>query len=257
MIVKTEAVVLKSMRYRETSKIVTFYTKAFGKLSGIAKGARALKNKFGAALEPMTYVSLVLYKKEHRELQLISQCDIVKLFPRLQSDLEKISVGLVVVELINAAMHSEERNEQGFHLVVEVLDELDRATKNFQNVLYYFRLHLLDLMGFRPNFQTCARCKKRLFQDLSDDTEVHFEPKSGGFLCNACSRQYARKMRLQFRSVRFLRDLLQIPLSKVTTVGVPEVSKKEIEEALGLYERFHLVGVEKLKTPGVVKSLAV
>jgi DNA repair protein RecO (recombination protein O) len=78
MITKTEAVVLKSMNYRDSSKIVTFYTRGFGKVKCIAKGARQMKSKFGAGLEPITNVSLVLYKKEHRELQLVSQCDAIK-----------------------------------------------------------------------------------------------------------------------------------------------------------------------------------
>ena len=73
MITKSEAIVLKSMDFRDSSKIVTFYTRSFGKLKGIAKGARQMKSKFGAALEPITRVSLVLYKKEHRDLQLISE----------------------------------------------------------------------------------------------------------------------------------------------------------------------------------------
>ena len=71
MIVKTDAIVLKSMRFRETSKIVTFYTRRYGKIAAVAKGARETKNKFGAALEPMTGVNLVFYKKEQRDLQLV------------------------------------------------------------------------------------------------------------------------------------------------------------------------------------------
>ena len=91
-IVKTEAVVLKSMKYRETSKIITFYTRDFGKVKAIAKGARQPKNKFGSSLEPMSYVLVVLYRKEHRDLQLISQCDLIKTFRHLSEDLDKMAV---------------------------------------------------------------------------------------------------------------------------------------------------------------------
>ena len=66
MLIKTEAIILKSMKYRDTSKIVTFYTKEFGKLKGIAKGARTAKVNLVAALEPMTHSMLVIYKKEHQ-----------------------------------------------------------------------------------------------------------------------------------------------------------------------------------------------
>ena len=63
MIVSTDAIVLRSMKYGETSKIVTLYSKKFGKIKVIAKGARSAKSKFGASLEPMMHSSVIFYKK--------------------------------------------------------------------------------------------------------------------------------------------------------------------------------------------------
>ena len=87
-IITSEAVVLRSMKYRETSKIVTFYTKEAGKISGIVKGARQSKNKYGSTLEPMSYVSLVFYQNEKRDLQMVSSCDWVKTFRYLMEDID-------------------------------------------------------------------------------------------------------------------------------------------------------------------------
>ena len=80
MLTKTEAVVLKAVKYRETSKIVTLYTKKFGKINAVAKGAMLTTSKFGASLEPMSYILAVLYKKETREVQFLSQADLIKPF---------------------------------------------------------------------------------------------------------------------------------------------------------------------------------
>ncbi|MGA9363359.1 MAG: DNA repair protein RecO [Bacteroidota bacterium] len=257
MIVKTEAVVLKSRRYRETSKIVTVYSRKFGKISGIAKGARETKSKFGAALEPMTHVSLVIYKKEHRELHLISQSEIVRLFSHLHSDLAKITAGLSAVELINAAMHDEEANEMVFRLLLQVLGELDSATKNLQNVLYHFRLRLLDLMGFKPDFQTCARCRKRLVQGTSSEMPVHFDVQAGGILCKNCAVRLSRSVKLPFRTVKILQELQNGSLSESTSIEIPVASQMEIEETLKVYIKFHLAGVSRLKAEGMSKRLAV
>jgi DNA repair protein RecO (recombination protein O) len=257
MIVKTEAVVLKSRRYRETSKIVTVYSRKFGKISGIAKGARETKSKFGAALEPMTHVSLVIYKKEHRELHLISQSEIVQLFSHLHSDLAKITAGLSVVELIDAAMHDEESNETVFRLLLQVLGELDSATKNLQNVLYYFRLRLLDLMGFKPDFQACARCRKRLVRGTSSEMPVHFDVQAGGILCKNCAVRFSRSVKLPFRTVKILQELQSASLSELTSIEIPFASQLEIEETLKAYIKFHLAGVSRLKTEGMSKKLAV
>jgi DNA repair protein RecO (recombination protein O) len=257
MIVKTEALVLKSRRYRETSKIVTFYSQKFGKIKGVAKGARETKSKFGAALEPMTHVSIVLYKKEHRDLHMISQSEIVRLFPRLHSDLTRITAGLSVAELIDAAMHDEEPNEPVFRLVIEVMSELDTATKNLENVLYSFRLRLLDLMGFKPDFQACVRCKKRLVKLTSDNKTIQFDAQAGGIVCRSCSIRFPRRVNLTLRTVRILRELQGGALSHVAEVEIPEPSRKEIEEILKTYTKIHLAGVERLKTEGLSKKLAV
>lgn len=257
MIVKSEAVVLKSMRYRETSKIVTVYCRKFGKLRGIAKGARGAKSKFGAALEPMSYVAMVLYKKEHRDLQMISECEIVTLFPRLHSDLSKITAGLSVVELLNAATQDGEPSEAVFKLLVDVLAAVDHATINLENVLYYFRLHFLDLMGFKPNFQTCIRCKKKVVLEISEEEFVSFDPQGGGVVCGNCSRIFPKRLRLSFGTVKIFQELLRAPLAEVTTIEVPAVSKREIEETLKTYSRYHLAGAERLRAEAVSKKMAV
>jgi DNA repair protein RecO (recombination protein O) len=257
MIVKTEALVLKSKRHRETSKIVTFYSEKFGKVKGVAKGARETKSKFGAALEPMTHVSIVLYKKEHRDLHMISQAEIVQLFPHLHSDLGRITAGLSVVELIDAAMHDEESNEPVFRLVTEIMSELDTATKNLENVLYFFRLRLLDLMGFRPDFQACVRCKKKLVRLSPDDQTIQFDVQAGGIVCRSCAMRFPRRVNLTLGTVKILRRLQEAALSDVTEVAIPDSSKKEIEETLKTYTKVHLAGVGRLKTEGLSKKLVV
>jgi DNA repair protein RecO (recombination protein O) len=257
MIVKTEALVLKSKRYRETSKIVTFYSEKFGKFKGVAKGARETKSKFGAALEPMAYVSIVLYKKEHRDLHMISQSEIVRLFPRLHSDLARITAGLSVVELTDAAMHDEEPNEPVFRLVIQAISELDTATKNLDNVLYFFRLHLLDLMGFKPDFQACVRCKKKLVQLTPDGKTAQFDVQAGGIVCKSCAMRFPRRVNLTLGTVKILRALQEAALSDVTVVEIPDSSKKEIEEILKMYTKVHLVGVERLRTEGLSKKLVI
>jgi DNA repair protein RecO (recombination protein O) len=257
MIVKTEALVLKSRRYRETSKIVAFYSKEFGKIRGVAKGARETKSKFGAALEPMTHVSIVLYKKEHRDLHMISQSEIVRLFPRLHSDLARITAGLSAVELIDAAMHDEEPNEPVFRLVIELMSELDTATKNLENVLYFFRLRLLDLMGFKPDFQACVRCKKKLAHMTPDNKTIQFDVQAGGIVCRSCAMRFPRRVNLTLGTVKILRGLQEAALSDVTEVEIPDSSRKEIEEILKTYTKVHLAGVERLKTEGLSKKLVV
>ncbi|MBI3193860.1 MAG: DNA repair protein RecO, partial [Ignavibacteriae bacterium] len=109
-ILKTEAIVLRTINFKESSKIVTFYTKELGRVGAIVKGARRANSKIGAALEPMSHVQIVLYIKEGREVQTVGQCDLIHSYHHFAIDLEKLSVGLSIIELVYDIAHEQEQN---------------------------------------------------------------------------------------------------------------------------------------------------
>ena len=160
------------MKYRDTSKIVTFYTKEYGKLKGIAKGARSPKNKFGSALEPLTQSMLVIYKKEHRDLHLISQCDAINPFKNLSKDLDRMMTALAVIELVNQVTHDEERNPSLYGLLYDTMNALNDSLKNYSSYFHAFRLRLASLFGYAPNFEVCGECGNPLLQDNGEPDYV-------------------------------------------------------------------------------------
>ena len=99
-IIRTDAIVLRGLDYGETSRIVTLFTRERGKMSVMAKGARKTKSKFGSTLQPMSHVEVVFYYKPTRTLQILSESSHVRAFHDLQRSLEKITLGLRVVELV-------------------------------------------------------------------------------------------------------------------------------------------------------------
>jgi DNA repair protein RecO (recombination protein O) len=184
MIVKTEAIVLRTMRYRETSRIATLYTQEVGKISVIAKGARDGRSRLGGALQPMNHVGVLLYMKESRDLQLLTQCDIARPFPGLSTDLDRMAAAMAAVELTDAVTPAQEPNRGLFDLLSSTLDAVSHATKQPGNALYYFELQLLAIIGFRPDMRICTNCRKQV------------EPRAGrggvrlsanGILCPDCS----------------------------------------------------------------------
>ncbi|MBI5473011.1 MAG: DNA repair protein RecO [Ignavibacteriae bacterium] len=130
MIVKTEAIVLSAMKFRDTSKIVRLYTKEFGKVSVIAKGARDAKSKFRGGLEPTNHVACVIYRHSNRELQLLSQCDIVQSFRTLSDNLEKMFAALSAVELVDLVSHGEDENQTLFTLLLNHIRVVNDATNH-------------------------------------------------------------------------------------------------------------------------------
>jgi len=151
-IIRTNAVVLRSLDYGETSRIATLYTEERGRISVMAKGARASKSRFGSTLDPLSYIQAIVYFKPSRELQSLTDAGHVQAFPRIRESLSRIEIGLMALELTNALMHQDEPNPQIFELLVAVLSELDRPEARIENLGNFFKLRLASLMGYAPGF---------------------------------------------------------------------------------------------------------
>jgi len=150
MIVRSEAVVLGGMDYGETSRIVTLLTREKGKISVLAKGARLTKSRFGASLQPMAYTQVQFYYKSTRGLQTLRESAHVKLFSGISRDLNKMGLGLRMVELVRALIQEEQVLPRVFGLLVEALKCLDEAPERAENVWPYFQLRLASMLGFAP-----------------------------------------------------------------------------------------------------------
>lgn len=149
-ITRTEAVVLRSLDYGETSQIVTLLTRKKGKLSVIAKGARKTKSSFGATLQPMAYTQVVFYYKPTRELQTLTESSHVESFHRLRRSLQSITVGLRIVELIDALVEEEAPQPEVFGLTVRALRRLNRTEARAANLWPYVQLRFAKLLGIAP-----------------------------------------------------------------------------------------------------------
>lgn len=152
-IIRTEGVVLRSLNYGETSQIVTLLTREKGKLGVMAKGARRPKSSFGATLQPMAYTQVVFYYKPTRDLQILSESSHVESFHRLRGVLTKITIGLRIVELVDALLEEEDPQPEIFGLTVQVLRRLNHTDARPKNVWPYVQLRLAELLGIAPSIE--------------------------------------------------------------------------------------------------------
>lgn len=251
-IVKTEAVVLKTMKYRETSKIVTLYTRRFGKVKAVAKGARRLTSKFGSSLEPMSYVHAILYKKEHRDLQLISECDVIRPLRRLNEELEKIGAGLSIMEIVDKVSYGEESNDKMFALIVDSLFAIDDAEHDPVNVLFGFQVLLAGVLGFRPEFGACAVCGAA--QSPGAKEHAVFHVAKGGVLCQSHAGLEGLKIKISGDSLRVLQHLASCPMREAGNIDASDSSKKETESLLAGFLRYHVEALPGLRSTRVVSQ---
>ncbi len=246
MIARTEAVVLKSMKYRETSKIVTLYTLAFGKVSVIAKGARDLRSKFGASLEPMTHITAVFYRKPHRDLHLLSHSDIIEQFRRIHSEYDRMTAGYAVVDLLQAVMHGEEEHPGIFNLVTSALRAIETGTKNIPNVFYWYELQLAGLLGFAMSFDACGVCGAPIRE--GSEQRLGFNPMTGSIVDEGCGGSDARWISCSLRSVRILQQFSRITPEAAMSIEAADESKREIERVLRGHFAAHVESTRRLRT---------
>ena len=190
MIAKTEAIVLKSISYGETSLIVSAFSRELGRISLLARGARRPKSKFGSTLQTMSHIQAVVYKKEGRQILPVNEASHAKVRRNLSRDLDKIIVGMRVVELVRGLTQEQDPNTELFDLMIDLLDNLDAENDRVFNLLLYFQMRLAALLGIEP--QIVKSDVEKIDRDgyLSLDTgEVSAAPSPNG---KASSRKALR-----------------------------------------------------------------
>lgn len=185
-IVKSEAIVLNKINYGDSSMIVSLYTKDFGKLSVILKGVRSPKSKLGLAVDPLNHITTVFYKKDSREVQLLSSADIIAHFPRIKNNLEDLKYALAILELLQKLVPEHEQNLRLFAGVQRILFLLDSSDEPAQILFGRFMIFFLTELGYQIQLDTCLNCEKQ----ISDKFDVGYNFNLG-ILCEECREIYA------------------------------------------------------------------
>jgi DNA repair protein RecO (recombination protein O) len=238
---KTEAVVLKSIKLGETSKIVTTYTLRFGIEQVVAKGSRGTKSRYWGCLEPLNYVNMQFYLKPNRDLQFLSDVDIIQPFSCIRKDLTKTAYALAICEMLLKTQLPGEPNAALFNLSVQALNAIDTTPNSPFTIFLGFQLKFLDLAGFNPEISSCLTCHRKVTNEL-----VVFDPANGGFICTGCATHRTGVV-LSARGLRFLNWLRKSALTEMTQYNLPPDILTEAEKVLAAYIHFHLEDLGHLK----------
>ena len=133
MRVTTKAFVLYGRKFRDSSKIISFYTEDDGMITCIAKGARLPKNKFGSSLEPLNLSLITYYKKTTNDIYLLSKSETVSSLNKIMSSYDKLNIGLAILESISQTQLKYEPNILIFNLLKYSLEHLEDSKTNFYN----------------------------------------------------------------------------------------------------------------------------
>jgi len=174
----TEAVVLRKIDYRESDQIMTFLTPDYGRISGLVRGAKRIRSRFGAALEMLTYGRLIYFDRQGKNLVSINHFDILKSFQRIREDLIRSASCQYMAELIMGLIPERESATEVFKLLVRSMEGMS-ATRDPDAVLRIFEIKFLSLIGFSPRMDACVFCG-------SSKGHFGFSIKDGGLVCSSC-----------------------------------------------------------------------
>jgi len=184
-IVKSKAFVLNKLDFGDTSKIVNFYSNDFGRVAGIIKGARSSKSKIGKIVDVLNLVEIIFYKKDGRDLQIITQADLVSNFTNIKSDLEKLKYASSIIELVLKLTLEDDPHKRLFSGMEKILQRLDSEQTEPMLLFIMFYKFFLEEIGYGINAENCSECNSKL--SISQEVLYNFEI---GFICKTCGKDH-------------------------------------------------------------------
>ena len=237
---KTEAFALRSYPLRENDKIVNLFTKDYGKIRGVARGARKLKNRFGASFEPFTQLELEFYEKESRELVNINNATVVRSPYKFLSLLDLSWHLAYMGEVVDTIAPEREPDPVFFRLLQRIYDAIE-GKGDIASLTRYFEIWTLKLHGVLPEIKKCSQCHAVL-----KESGAFYLNETKGFYCPSCAGalknrdlQELKEDELDFFSAVLTRPPLEVGkagfgpatirrVMQLTSVLVREFAGKEI-----------------------------
>jgi len=236
-LVNTEAIVLRTYNLAEADRIALCLTRSSGLVRAVAKGARRMKSRFGAALEPFTLIKLAFYEKENRELVAVSSAEIIKSHFNLAAQVETSQVLAYMGELVAEFAPPHEANEKLFRMVAACVEALETSAGRADLVLRYFEVWLLRLAGLFPDVRFCADCGVRLGEGETANLDVEVKPH-----CQKCSRGPAT--RLSMETQQMLVATQRLPPAEFAA-GFKEISEQSGAQLSELTHRLIVRALER------------
>jgi DNA repair protein RecO (recombination protein O) len=200
---KAQALVLRTTDWSESSRIATLWTREFGKVRALAKGGRRLKSSFENALDLLTVCSILFLRKSSGSLDLLTEAQVVRRFPRLGQDLAALYGAYYVAELLGDLTQEYDPHPVLFDEALATLGELGaEAAPEVGPRVARFELVLLRELGYVPALDACAACGAAL-----QAGRLGFSPAVGGVVCGRCRGKAPQSVPLSEGALRFLRAL--------------------------------------------------
>lgn len=243
MVHATKGIVLRTVKYGDTSIITTVYTEIFGVQSYIVKGVRqSSRTSSGKAsfFQPAAILDMEVYHNEQKHLQFVREYQWAYLYDKVLFDVVRNTVSVFIIELLQHSLKQPEANPELFYLIEDSLKQLDKGSDTLvANLPLYFTLHLISELGFQVQGKYLPQTP---VLDLQEGMFITEPPTHPYYLMGAAAEATS-----QLLTIRFYNDLEHIKLNRTI--------RRELLEAYQLYLSLHIADFGELKSLGILQEV--
>jgi len=241
-----DALVLRTVDFSETSRIVTLYTRQFGKIEALAKGGRRLKGPFEASLDILARNAVTFIQKRGDVLDLLTESKLIRRFRVRSSNFSGTLGGYYVAELVNSFTAPGDPMPTLYDLTVKVLPQLEEG-RFVMRTLARFEGRLLQLLGHSPSFRDCVQCGVPVPRE--PNARIVFGMLDGGVLCSSCLPGHQQTVAITMETLEAWEALVSpldrsetwkhLPINQQTLGVIRRLSNQYVCCLLGKKPRLH------------------
>lgn len=216
---------LRTVDYGETNKIVTLWTREWGKVAVMARGAKKPSSRLSSVTQLFTYGYYLVQKS--RGVGSLQQAEIIDSLRGIRENIFATAYASYIVELTDKVTEERQPNPYLFELLLQTLKYMNDGL-DLEILTYIYEMKMLRVMGLHPMLDGCAVCKQ-------SEGMFSFSVKEGGFLCHRCEATDPHRLPLSPAAVKLLRLFYYFDLSRLGKISVKEETKKELNRAISAY----------------------
>ncbi len=254
---KSDGVILKTIDYGDSDRIITFYSRDSGKQSAIAKGARRSKRRFVCNIDPLCYSRLTLFYNGKSDLLRIDDASLIDGFVVVKTDIESYASACYIIELAGEMTEEGESNPLVFAIIVgflRIFDKLGEVTgskvkessgsDDREVLLRFFEVKLLAALGYLPHLDGCVICRDEIGQDGGTaSSRLYFDSDKGGVVCGVCVPGFNSALPVSAGTAKFLSTASKLTMDKLMRLTPGRDFTREGDRVMSSFIR-HQIGKE-------------
>lgn len=225
MIEKTEGIVIRTLNYGETNKIITVLTRNHGKIGLMARGAKKTKSKLSSSSQLFFYGNF-LYQRG-KGLGVLHQADPIDSFRDMKTDIVRMAYSAYLVEFADRITEDHTGYPELYDILIQTIKWINDGISP-QILVLIFNVKMLPLAGIAANIERCVHCGER-------EGPFHFSMTGGGYLCRQCRAMDPYSLPLSLQASKLMTLFKHVPLERLGKLSIKKENIVQMKTILDNY----------------------